>query len=268
MENKKMKKNKIVAVLSALLMTFAALPASAQWDGNWALVKSMLVGLEYQVKAGLNIGGTAPLPFPVEIREIGSYNPTLALALEGNVTQWLGPKREWGIRVGIKLENKAMKTSATVKDYSMEIIGDGGERVKGHWTGDVKTEVDNSYLSFPILVTHRFNKRFVMSAGPYVAWMSEGKFIGNVYDGYLREGDPTGNKVIFEGEATAPYDFSKDLRKFSWGVQMGAEWRAFNHLNVFGDLVWGINGIFPKDFETLSFALYPIYLNVGFGYVF
>ena len=263
-----MKKYNYIVALATLFMAWITVPASAQFDRNWALVKSMLIGLEYQVKAGVNIGGTAPLPLPVEIRQIESYNPTLALAIEGNVTKWMDPKREWGLRLGVRLENKAMKTDARVKNYSMEIIGDGGEKIKGNWTGNVKTEVDNTYLSIPVLVTHRFNDRFTMSAGPYVAFMFDGKFIGDVYEGYLREGDPTGNKVIFEDEASAPYNFSDDLRKFNCGVQLGAEWRAFNHLNVFGDLTWGLNGIFPKDFETMTFALYPIYLNVGFGYVF
>ena len=42
------------------------------------------------------------------------------------------------------MENKSMKTDATVKNYGMEIIGDGGERLKGYWTGGVNTKVKNS----------------------------------------------------------------------------------------------------------------------------
>ena len=49
---------------------------------------------------------------------------------------------------------------------------------------------------------------------------------------------------------------------------LGGEWRAFKHLNVYADLTWGLNDIFKKDFDTISFAMYPIYLNVGFGYAF
>lgn len=40
-----------------------------------ALVRSTLKGLEYRIKAGVNIGGTSPLPLPAEIREINSYRP-------------------------------------------------------------------------------------------------------------------------------------------------------------------------------------------------
>ena len=107
-------------------------------------------------------------------------------------------ERKWGMRIGVRLDNKGMKTDALVKNYGMEIIGDGGEIVKGNWTGHVKTNVKNTYLSFPVLATHQFNSRFSMNLGPYFAYMLEGDFSGNVYDGYLRENDPTGEKVVFE----------------------------------------------------------------------
>ena len=62
--------------------------------------------------------------------------------------------------------------------------------------------------------------------------------------------------------------FSDDLRRFQWGVQLGADWKAFKHLKVYADLNWGANEIFKKDFETISFDMYTVYLNVGFGYAF
>ena len=33
-----------------------------------------------------------------------------------------------------------MITKATVKNYGMEIIGNDGNRLKGNWTGGVKTQ--------------------------------------------------------------------------------------------------------------------------------
>ena len=173
--------------------------------------------MEYEVKAGVLIGGTSPLPLPVEIRDLSSYNPTLLVSLEGNVLKWLDREKRWGMIVGLRLENKGMKTDARVKNYGMEIIGDGGEMVKGNWTGQVKTKVKNSYLTIPVLAAYKFNSRFRMSLGPYFSYMMEGDFSGEVYDGYLREGNPTGNKVVFEDGKSAPYDFSKNLRRFQWG---------------------------------------------------
>lgn len=262
-----MKRRKILYLI-CILVLFVAFSAFGQQDRNQGIIKSALIGLEYEVKAGVLIGGTSPLPLPVEIRNLSSYNPTLLVSLEGNVLKWLDREKRWGMIVGLRLENKGMKTDARVKNYGMEIVGDGGEMVKGNWTGQVKTKVKNSYLTIPVLAAYKFNSRFRMCLGPYFSYMMEGDFSGEVYDGYLREGNPTGNKVVFENGKSAPYDFSKNLRRFQWGLQLGTEWRAFKHLNVCADLTWGLNDIFQKDFDTITFAMYPIFLNIGFGYAF
>ena len=140
-----MRKNIVsICVLALLLVTFSVF---GQEDRNKGIINSALIGLEYEVKAGFNIGGTAPIPLPVEIRDITGYNPTMAVAIEGNVTKWFDQEKKWGMRIGIRLDSKGMKTNANVKNYGMEIIGEGGERIKGNWTGYVKTNVKNTYLS-------------------------------------------------------------------------------------------------------------------------
>ena len=123
-------------------------------------------------------------------------------------------------------------------------------------------------LLSPYLEHIKVNSRLRAKAGAYVSYLMDEEFSGYVYEGYLREGNPTGKKVNFSDGAIATYDFSDDLRKFAWGVQAGVDWRAFKHLSVFADLTWGLNDIFKKDFNTITFAMYPIYLNVGFGYAF
>lgn len=254
--------------LFSIILLGISTSAWAQKDRSQSITRSALNGLEYEVKAGINIGGTAPLPLPEEIRSIDSYVPSLAISISGEVTKWLDIQKQWGIIVGLRLENKNMKTKATVKNYSMEIIGKDGSKVSGAWTGGVRTKVNNAYLSLPILATYKVSSRWNLKAGPYVSYLLDGEFSGDVYEGYLREGNPTGNKVEFVDEQKASYDFSTDLRNFTWGMQFGANWRAFKHLNVYADLTWGMSDIFKKDFNTISFAMYPIYLNVGFGYAF
>lgn len=251
-----------IILLSLMLMGISVF-TYAQQDRNKSIIRLSLKGLEYEVKAGIAIGGTAPLPLPEEIRSINHYNPTLAISIEGNVTKWFGSK--WGTQLGLRLENKSMKTDATVKNYSMEMISKEGGHMKGMWTGDIKTNVDNSYLTVPVLAMYKLSNRVKLKAGLYVSYLLDGEFSGSAYDGYLRDEDPTGTKFTVT-EAT--YDFSDDLRNFAWGAQAGVDWRAFKHLNVFADLTWGLNDIFKKDFKTITFAMYPIYLNVGFGYAF
>jgi hypothetical protein len=161
-----------------------------------------------------------------------------------------------------------MITRARVKNYRTEIIGDGGERVGGHWTGNAKTNVRNTCITLPILAAYRRNTRWTFRAGPYVSILTEGEFTGYVYDGYLREGDPTGPKIEFSDGRIATYDFSGELRRFACGIQAGASWRAFRHLNVYADVSWGLNDLFKSGFNTVTFAMYPIYADFGIGYVF
>ena len=70
-------------IFSLLTCIGIALPGYAQVDRNETLIRSALHGLEYEIKAGFSIGGTAPLPLPVEIRSIDGYNPTLAISIGG-----------------------------------------------------------------------------------------------------------------------------------------------------------------------------------------
>ena len=240
----------------------------AQENQNRTLINAALHGWEYEIRAGVSIGGTSPLLLPVEIRSIDAYNPTLAFMLEGNAIKWLGKTKKWGVITGVRLETKNMITKATVKNYGMEIIGNDGNRLKGNWTGGVKTKVRNAYITVPVLGAYKINSRLRAKAGIYVSYLMDEEFSGHVYEGHLRTPDETGQRVDFNGESIATYDFSDNLRKFQWGAQLGGEWKAFKHLNVYADLTWGLNDIFKKDFDTITFAMYPIYLNIGFGYAF
>ncbi len=236
---------------------------NAQKDRTSYLIKSAFRGLEYEIKAGFSIGGVSPIPLPSEIRELVSFHPTLLIAIEANATKWFND--EWGIESGIRLEDKGMKTDARVKNYNMEMTAEDGGFMKGAWTGYVSTKVRNSYITFPILATYKISPRWVIKGGVFMSYMAEGQFSGLAYDGYLRNGDPTGQKI---NVTEASYDFSDDLRRFAWGGQLSGEWRAFKHLNVYADLTWGANDVFKKSFKIIEFNMYPIYLNMGFGYVF
>ena len=253
-------------ILSLIIGGLMCLPLSAQKETTKGIEWAAARGVEYSVKAGFNIGGTAPLPLPKEIRSIDSYSPQLAFFIEGNVTKWINS--QWGIQTGVRLETKGMTTKAQVKNYSMELIVSGEPPMIGRWTGGVKTEVNNTYLTVPLLATYKLTPRWKLQGGFFLSYLTDGDFSGDVYKGYLRENDPTGNKIEFKDDDKAVYDFSDDLRKFQWGGQLGAEWKALKHFTVNTNLTWGFNDIFKKDFKTITFAMYPIYLNIGFGYVF
>lgn len=257
---------RIFIALFASIITLTANATNANEnisDTDKNLIMAALKGWNVRLSAGYNLGGTAPLPLPVEIRGIEGFNPGLNLSLEGSAEKMFG-KGDWGLRFGIELETKGMTTNADTKNYYMEVAnGDG--IVSGYWTGKVETKVKNTYLSIPVLAIYKINERWNVSAGAYASFLLDGEFTGAAYDGYLREGDPTGEKTELE---SAAYDFSSDICKFQYGVQAGAEYKIYKHLAVFADLKWGINGIFPGDYSSVTFDLYPIYGTLGFTYIF
>ena len=101
-----MNKTAITIAAAALL----AIPSFAQPDRNATLINFEKEGFEYEIKAGVNIGGTVPSPFPAEIRSIDSYSPRLNGSLEGIVTYWMGEERKWGVAAGLRVEVKGMST--------------------------------------------------------------------------------------------------------------------------------------------------------------
>ncbi|MCM1504682.1 MAG: PorT family protein [Muribaculum sp.] len=254
-------------ILLFVLVGLFAVCANAQSDTTDGILKSADLGLEYEINAGINIGGSAPLPIPGEIRKVLSYGPGLNLSIGATVTKWLSADGKWGLALMPRFETKGMHTKARTKNYGMAIIRDGSE-VSGNWTGKVSTKYRAGTFTLPIVVAYKINDRWKVNFGPYISAVMNKEFSGYVYDGYLREGNPTGNKVVFDGDSQAPYDFSDDMRTFQWGLQAGASWLAFKHLSIQANLTWGLNNIFKSSFKTVTFDLYPIYLNVGFGYAF
>ena len=88
-------KRYLLALTAAIITAGSCL--YAQKNENQTLLNAALHGWEYEVRAGISIGGSSPLPLPAEIRSIDSYNPTLAIMLEGNAIKWFGAEKKWGL---------------------------------------------------------------------------------------------------------------------------------------------------------------------------
>ena len=78
---------KIFMIVSILTLIFSV-KAAAQEERDANLIKSEKLGWEYEIRAGINLGGTSPLPLPREIRKIKSFNPKFNGTVEGVVTKW------------------------------------------------------------------------------------------------------------------------------------------------------------------------------------
>lgn len=261
-------RNKLKYSLLLVLLCGWITPMMAQESGIKDSLGFFAKDIDYQVRAQFSIGGSSPLGMPAQIREINNYNPTLQLGLEANATKWFSDAKDWGVRIGLRFEGRGMKTDARVKNYYTQIDGGEGKYTKGYFTGNVKTTMKSSYITFPILATYKASSRWNLYGGFYVSGLIDKDFNGYVYDGVLREGNPIGSPVVFEGDGRGEYDFSEDMNRFQWGTQWGAEYKMNQNFRLFADLNWGLNSLFKKDFDAISFKMYSIYANIGFGYQF
>lgn len=265
---------KYMASALSVAAVLSAIPSAAQnsvGERDTRLQYMTTKGWEWQVNAGLNIGGATPLGMPRELRKIHSYKPGLNTMLQGKVIKWWGRGRKWGTSVGLMFEDKSMKVAADVKSYHTEIIRDN-DRVSGYWTGYVNIDYGSTFMTVPVNVEYRFNERWRARAGLFYSYRLDGNFSGFVRDGYLRSGDlttgPTGEKIVYTDGNQAAYEFDDDLRKNTWGAQIGGSWRAYRHFSVNADLSYSFNNIFRKNFTTVTNTLHPLFVNIGFGYTF
>lgn len=245
-------KKKILAI--AIIITNAAA----------AHAISLPDSLNYTVRIGYNIGGTAPIGMPETIRKMNSYNFKANVSLGIDVQKDIWGK--WGMLAGLHLENKGMDIDATVKNYHMEIVR-GGERLEGMYTGRLVTKCEEWMLTVPVMATYRTGK-FLLKGGPYISYLGTGTFEGFVYDGYLREGNPTGPKIEMgnSDESRATYDFSNEMRHWQFGIDVGADFQLNRRWGFYADLTWGLNGIHKSSFKTIEQTLYPIFGTVGIMY--
>ena len=244
-------------IITLLLVAFVGLQE--------ALAIDIFGDLRYMVRLGYSLGGTAPVGMPATIRSLDKYTPTNNTLLGLDAYKPLTEK--WGLQAGFHYQNKGMKTDAKVKGYSMEMRR-GDETLSGLFTGNVVTEVDEWMVTLPLQVAYNVSPKLRLKFGPYFSYVLSNNFSGYAYDGYLREGDPTGQKVELghdEGER-GDYDFTDNLRHWQFGVDVGADWYFSHRLGMYADLSWGLSAIFQKDFKTISQKLYPIYGSVGLIY--
>lgn len=253
------------------------------WE-KWAPTSPTRWG--FIARVGYNIGATAPLPIPAEIRGIKGFAPRggVHFGIEGY--KMIGPR--WGLVLGMYASWEGFYTKANVMNYYMEITI-GTDKMKGWFTGCNETNVETFGLSIPVMATFRMGPRWNVSMGPYFSFWFKKDFHGSVYAadkgvfdndkaiGYLRVNDdknpgPIGQKIDFapdsdaDKKTTATYDFSESMRTFTCGIELVFDWKAMKHLNVFGKLNWGLMGAFPDDFEPVQFPMYPIHGTFGVAY--
>ncbi|MDL2243672.1 PorT family protein [Bacteroidales bacterium OttesenSCG-928-J19] len=219
--------------------------------------------LEHKIVAGFNLGASAPLPIPAEVRSIDAWWPQFTPQLGYNILYKATDR--WGIGSGILLNYKGMGVKDKVKYmYTEVVIEEGGsDKLSGYFVGKNETRVKAAYVTIPLFISYSPNSNWSFRAGGYASYLFSGQFMGTVSDGYLREVTPLGTKTEI---TQADFDFNDDLKSLDFGASIGAERRINNRFGIYANLDWGLTPIFPSDFRAMKFDLYNIYLTLGLSY--
>jgi len=214
---------------------------------------------DFSAKIGLNLGGTMPLPMPANIQKIENYSSNFTPTIEAEAIRWLNKKV--GVSAGIRSDNKGLKTTARVKEYSLSF-----EDFHGKFRGTVDTEINFNYLSLPILAHYSLQKNLSVYAGAYYAYLLSGEFKGATSAGYLNTGTDV---IVFREDAREEYDFSKELRGYDAGLSLGLNYLPYNeHILLSFDFNYGLLSVFPSRFNGVADEMQNIYGRLSLGYLF
>lgn len=242
--------------LSCILFCIASMQLSAQDTINRLL--------EHRITAGINIGASAPISLPANVRKVESWSPLFNPSL-GYECVVLGHKK-WSIGASILLDYKGMNVKSDVMYLQTQITVESGSSTgtfSGYFTGKNETHVRNVYVSVPIYAIYHAGAKWRIKAGVYVARLVHADFTGEVTDGYMRNGSPTGEKIDIN---KATFDLSDKQRKWDFGVHVGGERQFCKRFAAKAAFNWGLIPLFPKDNGTIDFNMYNLYGTLGVSY--
>ena len=243
-------------------------------------------------RLGYRIGGTIPIDFPAEMRALNSYSPKVNYQFGIDYERMLTDK--YGLQVGLYLERRGFKSEVEMRHYDIT-LEQGGEKIKGPFSGNVVREIVQIGVTIPVQATWHPDEKWTLRLGPYVSYIHDRSFQGYAYgkkvydadgkwtgsfDAYIRRDEIRGEKVeigdIYKDEAGnvvdkrgtfSGEDYNSYLRRLQYGVDMGAEFKINRSWGAYADFSFGLNSAFNgKEGNPVSMALHPTYLTVGLTY--
>ena len=225
---------------------------------------TVLDSLKYDVRLGYALGGTIPTHMGNEIRGINSFDPGFNFTVAAEVSCPLDP--HWSLHSGLRFELGSMDVDSRVKNYEIEVVR-GEESLKGIFNGNVRIKTAQRRLTLPIQAEYRINAHLAVRGGAFMGWLTNRRFWGWAYHGYLREGTPVGPKIEMGTEPgdRGDFDFDANMRHMQWGIDAGVDWRFSRRWGVFAELTYGLSGLFKSDFHSVQ-TLRPLYGTLGIVY--
>ena len=225
---------------------------------------SVLDSLHVDARLGYTLGGTLPTHMDNKIRHINKYDLGLnfAVSLEAD----LPLKGRWALHSGLRYELGSMDVDSRVKNYDIEVVR-GDESLDGIFNGNVCIKSTQRRITLPIQATYYCSPQLQLRGGVLMGWLTNRRFWGWAYDGYLRQGSPIGPKIEMGREPgeRGDFDFDKDMRHMQWGVDAGLDWHFHPRWGLFAEMTYGLSGLFKSNFTSVQ-TLRPLYGTLGILY--
>ncbi|MDR2927110.1 MAG: PorT family protein [Cytophagaceae bacterium] len=234
------------------------------WFAVAGAQKKSARSIEISAVLGYNIGATAPIPLPAEVREIKEYNPKFNP--EAGLDFFYKLNSKWGAGSTLSVDWKGMRVKDRVKYmYTSISAGDASDdKMTGYFVGTNMTNVDMTYLTISLYGTYQLSERIPLNFGIYVAKVLATKFNGSVSDGYIRIETPVGTKQdINEEEA---FDFSNSVRDYDFGLTVGGKYKLTERFGIYAQLDWGLLSFFYADRNPMQFTMHNVYGTIGLKY--
>ncbi|MCD8186049.1 MAG: PorT family protein [Rikenellaceae bacterium] len=202
------------------------------------------------------MGATTPVPIPDRL-DIRSYHPRVNPKLGANLTYYFDS--HWGIGAGLTLDWKGMKVHTRVTDVHLTVQEPSLGMLTGYVTGRNRTSVRTLYLVQPLYGSYRFNARWQVRAGIYLAETLNRRFDGNVTDVQIQVQSPLS---VERDVAYTTLDYSDEARTFETGLLAGGEFRINRRIGLFADFTWAFTPFFERS-VPIHFTMRNIYLALG-----
>ncbi|MBL7933460.1 MAG: outer membrane beta-barrel protein [Bacteroidia bacterium] len=211
-----------------------------------------------------NIGATAPISMPATVRKIEKWSPGINLSAGYEGLYKL--RKSWNLGFGLKLDFKGMAITNEVLYMRTQVTvqsGSSSGSFEGYFSGNSKTDIRNAYVLVPLYIAYKMNPRFRFKLGGYLAYMFHSQFSGVVYDGYIRNGSPVGEKITIN---EAIFDLSTQQNRLDYGLLLGAQQYLHGRVSLIENFTWGLQPILKSSSKAMDFKMYNIYLSLGLAY--
>ncbi len=215
--------------------------------------------IDYKIKFGVNTGASTPIPISNRLSNF-SWKPTFCPFTEINLAFF--NKDSWGFSTGAKIEYKGMDISANVYQLYTEVEIDN-LLTKGYFTGSNETFLKVGYFTIPLCINYNLSNFCNFNLGTYASIKLAGEFKGAVKKGYIRVGEPTGERTDVE---INEFDFSDEIRTFNFGIIGGFCKHITKKIYFDLQLNWAVNDLLNANFTGISYDLYNVYASIGVCY--